>query len=76
MFSLWLLYHECTLVKTNNIRVYLRLEATIVTTIEVVVEELCSRTVAKIPIIRFEMGLLRISLLENAFPAALPTTIL
>ena len=56
--------------------IYLRLEATIVTTMEVVVEELCRRTVAKIPIIRFEIGLLRMSLLENAFPAALPTTIL
>ena len=43
-----------------------------VTTIDVVVDELCSNTVARIPIIRFDTGLLRIALLEKAFPAALP----
>ena len=52
--------------------VYLQSAATMVTTIDVVVDELCSSTVARMPIIRFDTGLLRIALLENAFPAALP----
>jgi len=44
-----------------------------VTTMDVVVDDDCSRTVARIPIIRFEIGLLRILLLDKALPAALPT---
>jgi len=46
--------------------------ATIATTIDVVVEELCKRTVTRTPIIRSAIGLLSISLLWNASPAFLP----
>ena len=42
------------------------------TTIDVVVEELCSNTVPRIPIIRPATGLDRISFSPNALPAALP----
>ena len=45
------------------------------TTIEVLVEELCTRTVAKTPIITPHTGLLRSSLLRNTSPAAFPTEI-
>ena len=46
--------------------------ATIETTMEVVVDELWTRTVAKMPIIRPATGLLRISLEAKASPAAFP----
>ena len=46
--------------------------ATIDTTMEVVVDELWTRTVAKMPIIRPATGLLRISLEAKASPAAFP----
>ena len=46
--------------------------ATIETTMEVVVDELWTRTVAKIPIIRPATGLLRISFEAKASPAAFP----
>lgn len=46
--------------------------ATIDTTIEVVVEELWTRTVARMPIIRPATGLLRILFEANASPAAFP----
>ena len=46
--------------------------ATIDTTMEVVVDELWTRTVAKMPIIRPATGLLRISFEAKASPAAFP----
>ena len=46
--------------------------ATIETTMEVVVDELWTRTVAKMPIIRPATGLLRISFEAKASPAAFP----
>ena len=46
--------------------------ATRATTIDVVVEELWSNTVTRTPIIRSAIGLLRITLLRKASPAALP----
>ena len=51
---------------------YLQSAATIVTTMDVVVDELCNNTVARMPIIKFDTGLLRMALLEKALPAALP----
>ena len=42
------------------------------TTIDVVVEELCTNTVARIPIIRSATGLLRILLDAKASPAVFP----
>ena len=46
--------------------------ATIATTIEVDVDELCTNTVTRTPIISPAIGLLNISFSENALPAALP----
>ena len=46
--------------------------ATIATTMEVVVDELWTRTVARMPIIRPATGLLRISVEAKASPAAFP----
>ena len=46
--------------------------ATIETTMEVVVDELWTRTVAKMPIIRPATGLLRMSFEAKASPAAFP----
>ena len=53
---------------------YLQSAATMVTTMDVVVDELCNNTVARMPIIKLETGLLRMALLEKALPAALPAT--
>ena len=47
-------------------------DPTMATTIDVVVEELCSSTVANTPIIKSAMGLVNISLARNASPAVLP----
>ena len=44
------------------------------TTMEVDVDEDCTRTVAKTPIIKSAMGFDKILLLVNAFPAALPAS--
>ena len=46
--------------------------ATMLTTMEVLVDELWTRTVERTPIITPQMGLLRSSLLRNTSPAALP----
>ena len=46
--------------------------ATIATTIDVDVEELCTSTVTNTPIMSPATGLLRISFSEKALPAALP----
>ena len=46
--------------------------ATMLTTMDVVVDELCSNTVTKIPIIRSAIGLLRILLDAKASPAVFP----
>ena len=47
-------------------------EPTIATTMEVVVDELCNSTVARMPIVRSAMGLLKISFSLNVSPACLP----
>ena len=46
------------------------------TTMEVDVDEDCTRTVAKTPIIKSAMGFDKILLLVNAFPAALPASLI
>jgi hypothetical protein len=51
---------------------YLLPAATMATTMEVEVEELCRSTVASTPIITSATGLLRITLLRNTSPAVLP----
>lgn len=58
--------------KKTKIRNNLLSEATIATTIEVVVEELWTRTVPNIPIIKPAIGLERILFEAKASPAALP----
>ena len=46
--------------------------ATMDTTMDVLVEELCTSTVARTPIIRLDIGFERMALLEKASPTALP----
>ena len=60
------------MIKENSKRSHLLSAATMLTTIDVVVDELCTNTVAKIPIIRSAIGLLRISLDAKASPAVFP----
>ena len=51
---------------------YLLSAATMLTTMEVVVDELCTSTVARIPIMSPATGLLRILSRENTSPAVFP----
>ena len=60
------------MIEQNSKREHLLSAATMLTTIDVVVEELCTNTVARIPTIRSATGLLRILLDGKASPAVFP----
>ena len=60
------------MINENSKRSHLLFATTMLTTMDVVVDELCTNTVAKIPIIRSAMGLLRILLDAKASPAVFP----
>ena len=67
-----LLYEFQSTIYIKNNNLCLLCAATIETTIEVVVDELWTRTVARIPIIKPATGLLKILFEAKASPAAFP----